>query len=96
MATERLPEGLVIAAYGDDVPCVFQLVTDCDAKAGFKVKMTHEDGSSVCGTPEWVPMCPGHARLTQQAMTGFWADLMPPPPCDGCKGKVVLVDVVPL
>lgn len=95
--TVPIPEDLVIAAYGNSVPCVMQLMPDgCEFNATWLIRMEHADGTVLCGSPAKVPFCDYHKRLMEQTFIGFWADLTPPPPCAGCEQHIRISDIVPI
>ncbi|MFD4474610.1 hypothetical protein ACFWPU_00635 [Streptomyces sp. NPDC058471] len=89
-----IDEDLVLAAYGEDVPCYMDLAGDCKAKVTHLALLRHTDGSLACGMPGKVPFCAEHIKMIKTAFTGFWADLNPPAPCD-CGLRFMLADVLP-
>jgi hypothetical protein len=96
--TQPMPEDLVLAAYGDDVPCIMQLAPEgCEEKAAFLIRIEHvEDGTNICESPERTPVCARHKDMITAGLIGFWAELRPPPPCSACLRRIKLASVEPL
>lgn len=98
-ATTPMPEELVIAAYGAEVPCVMQLMPDgCDNPARFLVRFEHDDGTKApCDSPmERTPFCRIHKEMIEKTFTGFWAELAPPDPCPICGRRFRVASIEPI
>jgi hypothetical protein len=88
-----MPIDLVVAAYGDDTPCIFQWGNQCNKRAKFLVTIDHSDGAPTCVKPEKMPVCQEHKAFLARGLEGFWADVMGTPPCGVC-GKYLRLGLV--
>lgn len=93
--TDRLPEELVYAAHKGEVPCILALAPEaCKESAAFLVRVVHaKSGTPMCNSPVRTPFCAEHKRMLLHALKGFWADLMPPKPCEECGERPVIAEV---
>ena len=96
--TDAMPEDLVIAAYGAEIPCLMSLTPEgCEERARFLVQVLHsDDGTIICNSPKNTPLCEQHKRIVASAFVGFFADLRPPTPCSECGRKLTLGEIKPI